>query len=368
MSGMHVVIFGLSISSTWGNGHATLWRGLLKAMASRGHTVSFYERDLPYYANSRDTWEIPSAVSVYQYESWDSIKHEAESDLARSDVAMGTSYCPDGISASGLVLNSHATVRAFYDLDTPVTLADIHAGKVVPYLPPNGLADFDIVLSYAGGRALNELQARLGARAVAALYGSVDPSTHRPVPVREELRAALSYLGTYAADRQAALEELFVYPARMAPERRFLLAGAQYPTNFPWSANIFFLRHLPPSHHSALFCSSRATLNITRRAMARYGHCPSGRLFEAAACGAPILSDMWEGLEDFFIPGKEILCVRSADDVLAALNLSDAELARIAEAARCRTLEEHTAEHRAIELEAICNRTAAGKSQLACTT
>jgi spore maturation protein CgeB len=195
----------------------------------------------------------------------------------------------------------------------------------------------------------------------------VDPGIHKPVAAKQELRAALSYLGTYAADRQAALEELFVEPARKAPQLRFLLAGAQYPADFPWSANIFFLQHLPPSAHSVLFCSSRATLNVTRRAMAQYGYCPSGRLFEAAACGASILSDEWEGLDDFFTPGKEILCVQSTDDVLAALELSDTELVRVAEAGRFRTLQEHTADHRIAELEAICTQTASSKSQLART-
>jgi spore maturation protein CgeB len=367
MSGMRFVIFGLSISSTWGNGHATLWRGLLRAMARRGHTVVFYERDVPYYASTRDEWEIPPSISLRLYDSWDSVRVEVERDLARADVALCTSYCPDGAAASRLILDSGAMVRAFYDLDTPVTLDAIRAGKEVPYLPSEGLAEFDIVLSYTGGRALNELQSKLGARAVAALYGSVDPIIHKPVPPKQEFRAALSYLGTYAADRQAGVKELFVEPARRAPELPFVLAGAQYPSDFPWSSNIYFLQHLPPSAHPALFCSSRATLNVTRRAMAQYGHCPSGRLFEAAACGAPILSDEWEGLDSFFTPGKEVLCVRSADDVLAALELSDAELARIAEAARARTLREHTAEHRVAELEAICNQAAASKAQLART-
>jgi spore maturation protein CgeB len=362
---MHFVIFGLSISSTWGNGHATLWRGLLKAMARRGHTVAFYERDLPYYAKTRDEWEIPPSVSLHLYDSWDSIQTEAVRDLARADVGLCTSYCPDGPAASRLILDSRATVRAFYDLDTPITLDAIEAGEAVPYLPPDGLGDFDIVLSYTGGRALDELRSRLGARAVASLYGCVDPSTHRPVAAKRELRAALSYLGTYAADRQDSLEELFVQPARKAAHLRFVLAGAQYPGDFPWSANIFFLRHLPPSTHSALFCSSRATLNVTRRAMARYGYCPSGRLFEAAACGTFILSDEWEGLDAFFTPKKEIFCARLADDVLAALELSDMEIARVAEAARSRTLQEHTAEHRIAELEAICNQTTRSKSQLA---
>jgi spore maturation protein CgeB len=221
----------------------------------------------------------------------------------------------------------------------------------VAYVPPGGFADFDLVLSYTGGQALEELQTRLGARRVAPIYGSVDPAVHHPVPPVEEYRADLSYLGTFAADRQAALNELFLEAARRLPKQRFVLGGAQYPEDFPWTDNIFFVRHMPPPQHPAFFCSSRLTLNITRRAMAEMGYCPSGRLFEAAACGCPLLSDTWEGLEQFFEPGREILIARSTDDAVAALELSDAELGRISRSARERVLAEHSAERRAIDLE-----------------
>jgi spore maturation protein CgeB len=187
---------------------------------------------------------------------------------------------------------------------------------------------------------------------VAPLYGSVDPDVHGPVPPRDNYRADLSYLGTYAEDRQHSLDALFIEPARRSPFRRFAIGGAQYPHTFPWTSNIYFVRHLPPSEHPAFFCSSRLTLNVTRRAMADMGWCPSGRLFEAAACGAPILSDWWEGLDGFYDPWSEIVVARQTDDVLAALEMTDDELARMAQAARERTLEEHTAERRALELEA----------------
>jgi len=362
---MHFVIFGLSISSSWGNGHATIWRGLLKGMAAAGHTAPFYERDVPYYASARDVWECPFGVRLRLYDSMDEVQAEAAAEINCADVAMCTSYCPDGIEASRLILDSHAPVRAFYDLDTPVTLDALQAGKPVPYLPPDGLSGFDLVLSYTGGRALDELRSRLGARTVAPLYGAVDPDLHAPAPPRDEFRSALCYLGTYAEDRQAALEELFVQPARERPDLRFALGGAQYPHDFPWTSNIFFVRHLPPSLHPAFFGSSRMTLNVTRRAMAEYGYCPSGRLFEAAACGTPILTDGWEGLDTFFKPGKEILRVDSSADVLRALDLSDGELKRISDAARERTLREHTARQRVAQLEAICERIAGGQQPLA---
>lgn len=359
---MHFVIFGLTVSSSWGNGHATLWRGLLKALSRRKHTVTFYEKDVPYYAMTRDHWETPPGVKLRLYDSLEDILDEAQLDLKQADVAMTTSYCPDAELASSLVLDSPLAVRCFYDLDTPVTLDALHSGRPVPYLPAEGLAGFDLVLSYTGGKALTELQSTLGARNVAPLYGSVDPETHAPAAQRSDFRGVLSYLGTYAEDRQAALEELFVRPATRMPASRFVLAGAQYPGDFPWTPNIYFVQHLEPALHPAFFSSSRATLNITRRAMAQYGYCPSGRLFEAAACGATIITDWWEGLDTFFTPGDEILRVDTADDVIAALALPDTDLRHIAEAARQRALEQHTAEQRAITLESYCNQTAAGAS------
>jgi spore maturation protein CgeB len=272
--------------------------------------------------------------------------------LSDADVAITTSYCPDALAAGDLMLEANA-LRVFYDLDTPVTFARLEAGERVDYLRPNGLADFDLVLSYTGGEALRALQERLGARQVAPLYGSVDPTEHRPVTVSEAYRADLSYLGTYAEDRQAALEQLFLEPARHLPRQRFVIGGAKYPHEFPWSPNIFFVQHLPPAEHPAFFSSSRLTLNVTRRAMAAMGYCPSGRLFEAAACGVPILSDWWEGIEEFFEPGTELLIARSAGESIAALELSEAELKQVAAAARDRVLGEHTAAHRAVELETI---------------
>ena len=347
---MRLVIFGLTMSSSWGNGHATIWRGLCKALAQRGHDLVFFERDVPYYALNRDLFALPD-VELCLYPGWDEALPIARRHLADADVAMVTSYCPDGVSAADLVLESNVEVRTFYDLDTPVTLARLHAGEPVEYIGPRGLAEFDLVLSYTGGRALIELQARLGARRVVPLYGGVDPDTHRRTGPVAHYRADLSYMGTYAADRQPALEQLLVEPARRLPARRFLIGGAQYPEAFPWAPNIYFVRHLPPGEHPGFYSSCRLTLNITREAMARMGYCPSGRLFEAAACGTPILSDPWEGLEAFFRPDSEIVVAHGTDDAIDALERSDADLARIGALARQRTLDEHTAERRAIELE-----------------
>ena len=349
---MKLVVFGLTVSSSWGNGHATLWRGLCAALARRGHQIVFFERDLSYYASNRDLPELPYG-RLQLYPGWDEVAGLARRHLADADAAIVTSYCPDGVAASELVLDTGGAVRVFYDLDTPVTLARVAAGQPVDYLPAEGLGGFDLVLSYTGGPALDALRTRLGARRVAPLYGSVNPDGYRPAPPQPHYRADLSYLGTYAADRQAKLEQLLVEPARRLPEGRFLIGGAQYPDSFPWSANIYFVRHLPPAEHPAFYSSSRLTLNVTRAAMARMGHCPSGRLFEAAACGASILSDAWDGLDAFFRPGSEILIADDTGDALAALGASDAELARVGRRARERTLDEHTAGNRAAELERL---------------
>ena len=347
---MKLTIFGLTISSSWGNGHATLWRGLLGALVRRGHRVLFFERDVPYYASTRDLTELPGG-ELRLYRSWDDVWPEAERALADSDAALVTSYCPDGKAAGALLAGSGVPRRVFYDMDTPVTLAMVEAGEVPPWLGASGLADYDLVLSFTGGIALDKLRERLGAVRVAPLYGSVDPSVHRRTAQADHYHSHLSYLGTYAEDRQAALQELLIEPARRLPDRRFLIGGAQYPEQFPWTPNIFFVRHLPPVEHPAFFSSSRMTLNITRRAMAEMGWCPSGRLFEAAACGTPILSDWWEGLDAFFTPSDEILVARSADDAIGALSLGDGELERIAAGARERVLAEHTADRRAAEFE-----------------
>lgn len=343
---MKLVVFGLTVSSSWGNGHATLWRGLIGALAAQGHRVVFFEHDVPYYALNRDLTEIPNGELVL-YSAWEDIRAKARRELADADVAMVTSFCPHGVEATALIGEAARPLAVFYDLDTPVTLSLLEGGEGSTAIGPDGLGAFDLVLSYTGGPALDALRDRLGARRVAPLYGHVDPDIHKPAAPDPAFAADLSYLGTYAGDRQAALEALFIEPARSRPTQRFLIAGAQYPQDFPWTDNIYFVRHLPPALHSAFYASSRLTLNVTRQAMAEMGWCPSGRLFEAAACGAALLSDAWDGLGHFFEPGREILIARSTDDAVAALDRSPEDLAAMGRRARERVLAEHTSAHRA---------------------
>lgn len=352
---MRLVIFGLAISSSWGHGHATLWRGLCRALGAAGHRVVFFERDVPYYARHRDLVE-PPGCDLRLYGSFDDVRPVARAELARADVGMVTSYCPDGRAACELVLESHAPIRAFYDLDTPVTLARLARGEILDYLDPALLRELDLVLSFTGGRALDALRA-LGARRVAPLHGSVDPDVHRPATGPVARRADLSYLGPFAADRQEAVDRLFLEPARRMKERRFLLGGAPYPPDVAWSGNVFHVPQVPPAEHASFYASAPVTLNVARRTMADMGHCPSGRLFEAAACGAALLSDAWLGLESFFEPGREILVASSADDVVRALSMPRGDLAAIGRAARERALAEHTAACRARELIRLLDET-----------
>jgi spore maturation protein CgeB len=280
------------------------------------------------------------------------VRDIARRHLAEADVAIATSYCPDALAAEALMRETDRPLRVFYDLDTGVTLTRLAEGVPVPYIGGDGLTGYDLVLSYTGGGALPLLRSQLGAQRVVPLYGSVDPAVHCPAAPAAWLGADVSYLGTWAADRQAALEALFIEPARRLPDRRFLIGGAQYPAGFPWADNIWFVQHVPPADHPAFYCSSRLTVNVTRAPMAAFGWCPSGRLFEAAACGVPVVSDWWPGLDEFFTPGEEILVARDTAEAIAAYTAPADELARIGRAARERALADHSADRRAAELEA----------------
>jgi spore maturation protein CgeB len=352
---MKLVVLGLSLSSSWGNGHATTFRALLKAFAVRGHDILFLERDVPWYRDNRDVTD-PAYCRLEYYDDLAGLA-AWRPEIESADAVIVGSYVPEGVAVAKFVQSAARGVAAFYDIDTPVTLAKLERGDF-EYLSPEAIAGFDLYLSFTGGPTLRLIERRYGAPAARALYCSVDPDSYPPLDLPKKWD--LSYLGTYSPDRQPTLERLLIEPARRLPHRRFVVAGPQYPDGIDWPVNVERIEHLPPSEHPAFYCASRFTLNVTRADMIAAGWSPSVRLFEAAACAVPVISDRWEGLDSLFAPGREILLADGTGEVTAALEAADAAAARaIGLAARERVLDAHTAAHRAAELEA-CLAEAAG--------
>jgi spore maturation protein CgeB len=356
---MKIVVFGLSITSAWGNGHATTFRALFEALHRRGHDITFYEKDVEWYASNRDLPE-PPYCKLRLYEDWTEIVAEARRELADADVGLVGSYFPDGIRAIDELLDSRADVKAFYDIDTPITVAALRQNGKAEYLDARQVSGFDVYFSFTGGPMLQEIKSRFGARAAVPLYCSFDPREYRRFGVNKRFACDLSYMGTYAPDRQAKLEELLVRPAEQLPKMKFIVAGPQYPKQIHWPKNVRRIVHLNPRWHARFYSSARLTLNVTRREMVIAGYSPSVRLFEAAACGATIVSDNWPGLDSFFTAGPQILLPTDATDVIRYLTLSDAELHRIGEAAQQRVIAEHTSQVRAAEFEAAVEKARAG--------
>ena len=342
---MKLVVLGLSLSSSWGNGHATTYRALLKAFAARGHEVLFLERDVPWYADHRDLPD-PDFCALALYRDLDDLARWTR-EIARADAVIVGSYVPEGVAVARFVQRTASGVTAFYDIDTPVTLAKLARGDF-EYLSPELIPGYDLYLSFTGGPTLARIEREYRSPAARALYCSVDTAAYHPRGGAK--RWDLSYLGTYSPDRQPVLDRLLLEPARACPDKRFVVAGPQYPAGIDWPANVERIDHLAPREHAAFYSASRWTLNVTRADMVAAGWSPSVRLFEAAACATPIVSDRWEGLDRLFAPEREIVLADGAADVIAALARADADA--IGRAGQRRVLAEHTAAHRAAELEA----------------
>ena len=340
---MKLVVLGLSLSSSWGNGHATTFRALLKAFAARGHDILFLERDVPWYAAHRDLPD-PGFCRLAYYSDFAGLEAWRE-EVAAADAVMLGSYVPEGVAVARWIADAANGTTAFYDIDTPVTLAKLERGDF-EYVSPEVIPLFDVYCSFTGGPTLDRLEQQFGSPMARPLYCSVDPDAYAPLDTPKKWD--LSYLGTYSDDRQPVLERLLVAPARARPDLRFVVAGPQYPADIDWPANVERIEHLPPAEHRGFYAASRFTLNVTRADMVRAGWSPSVRLFEAAACGTPIISDVWQGLDELFVPDREIILADGTQAVLAALERDGAE---VGEAARQRVLAAHTAAHRAAELE-----------------
>jgi spore maturation protein CgeB len=333
---VRTIWLGLSITSSWGNGHATNYRGLLAALRARGHEVRFLERDVPWYASDRDF--TPPWVGLYrtldELERW-------QNEIRGADLVVVGSFVPEGRAVAEWVLAEARGVTAFWDIDTPVTAARLARGDH-EYLSPELVPRFDLYLSFTGGPLLEQL----GARRPTPFYCSADPAVYRPL--EERTRWELGYLGTYSDDRQPKVDRLLLEPACRLPAQAFAVAGPQYPDSIDWPPNVERLGSLPPPEHPAFYARQRFTLNVTRAEMVHAGWSPSVRLFEAAACGLPVISDWWAGLDAFFEPGHEILIAEDTEEVLRHLRHGDAA---VGHRARERVLASHTPGHRARELE-----------------
>ncbi len=353
---MKIAIFGLTITSAWGNGHATTFRSLAKALSQRGHRIDFIEKDVEWYRSNRDL-AAPAFCDVRLYNDWTL----EESSLVRlaedADAIIVGSYFPDAIVATRALLSAGCGPLLFYDIDTPITMAQLRAHGRCEYLDAALIPEYAAYLSFTGGPTLAELESRFGSPRAVPFYCSVDPDLYKPTAMRDEFACDLSYLGTYSKDRQPALASLLNGAAKILPDSSFLVAGAMYPPDIVWPSNVTRKTHVAPPDHPAFYSSSRFTLNLTREDMKAAGYSPSVRLFEASACGTAILSDSWPGIEHFLSPGEEILIpIDAAESASILRDLTEEERTRIGQRARERILAEHSADHRARELEDIVDR------------
>lgn len=340
---MRLVVLGLSLSSSWGNGHATTFRALLRAFHERGHDVLFLERNMPWYAAHRDMPDPPFARLEYYDSVADLDRWRGE--IAAADAVVVGSYVPDGVEVGAFAQAAATGPCCFYDIDTPVTLARLARGDR-EYLSPELIPGYDVYFSFTGGPTLARLERDYGSPCARALYCAVDTDIYRPLDVAPKWD--LSYLGTYSDDRQPTLERLLLEPARKRPDLRFVVAGPQYPDTIDWPSNVDRIEHLPPAAHPEFYSASRFTLNVTRADMIAAGWSPSVRLFEAGACATPIISDRWDGIEDLFEPGEEIVLADTGEDVIAAM---DRPASGMGKAAQKSVVTRHSARVRAQQLE-----------------
>jgi spore maturation protein CgeB len=353
---MKIVIFGLTITSSWGNGHGTTYRSLVKALAARGHSIQFIEKDVEWYRSNRDL-PHPSFCRVHIYEEWARSRKELLRVSLDADVIMIGSYYPDAIAATEALCEAGSAPILFYDIDTPVTISQLRTCGSTDYLDAKLIPHYAAYLSFTGGPTLRELEERFGSPWAVPFYCSVDPDLYKPTSVRENFRCDLSYLGTYAADRQRKLMRMLNRTAELLPQHEFIVAGPQYPNDTRWRPNVARIIHLSPPEHPAFYSSSRFTLNLTRDDMIAAGYSPSVRLFEASACGSTILSDSWRGLDDFLTPGAEILLPSDEYEVMDIMQtMLEEDRMRMGRRARERILAHHSSQHRAAEFEMIVER------------
>ena len=348
---MRIAFFGSSLVSAYWNGAATYYRGLLRALAGRGHEITFFEPDAFGRQQHRDIPDPPWASVVVYPGTGDGATRALERARGADLIvkASGVGIFDDLLEAAVPALAGPKTLVAFWDVDAPATLEGMTAD---PDHPLRALiADYDLVFTYGGGERVRSAYLGLGVRACVPIYNALDVETHFPVAAEPRFAADLTFIGNRLPDREARIEAFFLAPAAALPERRFLLGGSGWDDK-PMPPNVRRLGHVFTADHNAINCSARAVLNVNRASMARFGSSPPTRIFEAAGAGACIITDRWPGIEEFLKPGREILIAEDGAEVAALLAALTPSCAReIGQAAHRRVLDQHSYQRRAAEVD-----------------
>ncbi|HYE33879.1 CgeB family protein [Methylocaldum sp.] len=351
-----VAFFGSSLVSSYWNGAATYYRGLIRALSVLGYRTTFYEPDAFERQQHRDIAN-PTWADTVVYPATEQGVSKALEAARQADIlvkASGVGVFDEWLEREVLSLQAPNRTVIFWDVDAPATLERVQQNPDDPFrtLIPR----YDIILTYGGGPPVVEAYRALGARDCVPVYNALDPATHYPVPPDPRLAANLAFLGNRLPDREARVHEFFFEPAKHLPEARFLLGGSGWECNAPALSNLRYRGHVYAREHNAFNCSSRMILNINRSSMARFGYSPATRVFEAAGAGACIVTDAWEGIEQFLEPDREILVARTGDDVIRYLRtISEARARAIGAAGMRRVVAEHTYAHRAAQVHRILN-------------
>jgi spore maturation protein CgeB len=350
---MRIAFYGSSLLSSYWNGAATYYRGLLSGLASLGHTIMFFEPDAFDRQKHRDI-EPPDWAEVVVYPATIEGVRQVLSRAHEADVvfkASGVGVFDDELLAGAIAHAAPHALRCFIDVDAPATLASAHADASHPLR--SALRSLDLVVTYGGGPPVVESYLRLGAKRCVPIYNALDPASHHPVPAEPRFAADLAFLANRLPDREARVESFFLEPASMLPTRSFLLGGNGWDEK-AMSPNVRRLGHVPTRDHNAFNCSSLAVLNVARDSMAAVGFSPATRVFEAAGAGACLITDAWDGIEHFLAPDQEVLVARDGHDVQAHVAaLTKARATVIGSRARDRILAEHTYDKRALQLHQL---------------
>ncbi|MDB6057472.1 MAG: hypothetical protein JWO95_1316 [Verrucomicrobiales bacterium] len=350
---LKIAFFGSSLVSAYWNGAATYYRGIIRALHERGHSITFYEPDAFERQQHRDIPDPTWAKSVVYPATEDAVACALEqargSDLVVK--ASGVGVFDELLERSVLDLQSPETLVAFWDVDAPATLERVEKNPQDQFLEL--VPKYDLILTYGGGKPVCDAYTAIGARECVPIYNALDPSTHHPVAAEKRFEGDLGFLGNRLPDREKRVEEFFLKVAAMQPDKRFLLGGSGWQDK-PMPANVNYLGHVYTKEHNTFNCTPKAVLNINRDSMARFGFSPPTRVFEAAGAGACLLTDAWIGIESFLEPGSEVLVAESGEEVSEILNALTPQRARgIGRNALKRVLAEHTYAHRAEEVERV---------------